>query len=149
MQLFTTLFFLSWKISVKVYQYQVQEEVRYLEIEGGKQVEIVLGEEVIYPSSSRIDLNNYYPIDAFQISGDFREIRFYHDQDLVATLFPKKKDIYQAEDMVLEDATYDFYTLQEQVERIGFRLVKMKEEEVPLLNLSSFVESLVRFPKRC
>ncbi len=146
------LFFLcKQEIPVSFYEYRVWEPIRYIEVVEGNQVTIQAGQETLWmeKGTKRIDLNNYYALDSFTIQGTFKQIKFYYRENVVATLFPHNQETYQAEDMILENQFYSYYTFREQEERVGYSFWKYHKEKISLLSLSSFVESIVENPKRC
>ena len=146
------LFFLrNFSIPVSIYEYQVSNPIRYIEVLGSNQVIVTSGEETfLIPKGDHwLDLNNYYEVDAFSISGEFKEIRFYYQEELVATIHSTGKTNYQAEDMLLENQ-YSFYRFfRKQESRVGYTFFKSYQKWVPMLRLSSFVEAIVENPKRC
>ncbi len=148
----TLLFFLNFSIPVPVYEYQIAEEIRYVERIGKGTIFIQAGDEqfVLDESMRKLDLENYYPIDALTISGNsFEKILFYHDEDVVAILKAKGKEKYDVDDVLFQDVNYRYRSLNR--EEVGGRIRKRKLllQPVSIRNFASFVESIVFSPKTC
>lgn len=147
------LFFLSSKfISFPIYEYKILKEIRYVQVVGEKTINIKVNDELIYTIQKEtiVDLKEYYSIYSIQVEGSsFVSVSFYHDQELVAVLLPSNKSFYRVEDMILEENYYSYYSVYNFLETLGSYLVSKSISSFSVLNLSSFVESIVLFPKKC
>lgn len=152
MTLLAILFFLlKQEMIIPVYEYHVLEEIRYVEVEGGKDVLLTLQDRQIkLDNNKKVDLENYYPISLISITAtSFQKITFYHDDEKVASVSYQNKKDYTPLDYHFSKYYCRQFSLTKRDEEIGFSWYHTKYFKISLLNLSTFVERIVQNPRIC